>query len=188
MELTEYYSSHKPRKEHSIMELINLNQIQDKEEWISKGRGLHERWKAFVKAIAKLTGVVGSLFRWLQPFIPLESNRLLWSRIFWLCLFCLFPSVIIGFRTNLLLMRRCNKVLMPSWTETANLPHILRFNLISATSLLPSLRNPVYTWHPDLWRLIRTLNDYRSFHKQQYPIILAACGISYFCVFLAWTL
>ena len=45
------------------MELINLNQIQDKEEWISKGQEFHERWKAFVKAIAKLTGVVGSLFR-----------------------------------------------------------------------------------------------------------------------------
>jgi len=45
------------------MELINLNQIQDKEEWISKGKELHEQWKAFVKAIAKLTGVVGSLFR-----------------------------------------------------------------------------------------------------------------------------
>jgi hypothetical protein len=45
------------------MELINLNQIQDKEEWISKGQELHGRWKAFVKAIAKLTGVVGSLFR-----------------------------------------------------------------------------------------------------------------------------
>lgn len=168
MELTEKYPSHKSRKEHSIMELINLNQIQDKEEWISKGQELHERWKAFVKAIAKLTGVVGSLFRWLQPFIPLESNRLLWSRIIWLCFFCLFPSVIIGFRTNLLLMRRCTKCWCPSELKllSYNLPHILRFNLISSTSLLLSLRNPVYTWHPDLWRLIRTLNDYRSFHKQ----------------------
>jgi hypothetical protein len=49
------------RKEHSIMDLINLNLIQDEEEWISKGQELHEWWKAFAKAIARLTGVVGSL-------------------------------------------------------------------------------------------------------------------------------
>jgi hypothetical protein len=45
------------------MEPINLNQIEDKEEWISNGEELHERWEAFVKAIANLMGVVGSLFR-----------------------------------------------------------------------------------------------------------------------------
>ena len=44
------------------MDLINLNQIQDEEEWISKGQEFHEWCKAFAKAIAKLTGVVGSLF------------------------------------------------------------------------------------------------------------------------------
>jgi hypothetical protein len=45
------------------MDLINLNQIQNEEEWISKGQELHEWWKAFAKAIAKLTGAVGFLFR-----------------------------------------------------------------------------------------------------------------------------
>ncbi len=43
------------------MDLINLNEIQYEEEWMSKGQEFHKWWKAFAKAIAKLTGVVGSL-------------------------------------------------------------------------------------------------------------------------------
>ena len=62
MEETGYSSSHRPREEHSIMELISSTQIEDEEQWIGKGQELHEWWKAFAKAIAKLTGVVGSLF------------------------------------------------------------------------------------------------------------------------------
>ena len=63
MERTASCPGHEPRKGDAIMELINSNEIYNQEEWISKGQELHERWKAFMKTLAKLMGVVGSLLR-----------------------------------------------------------------------------------------------------------------------------